>query len=301
MINNSVFSNENNSSILTNKHKNKTHKRELSYQEIQHNLINLLNTKPESLKTTENLYNSEVSKYDFDDYKDYINNTLEKYDIPTNEYNEFITTTDNFNLKKIKYLDKKFLSTFNLNNNNNNDYYYDEENPINIYTKRYNNPSESLSVIKNNQKLYEKINKNILFRQKDFFSDYINKFDNRKKNPAKLKVINIPIKFFDTPMIEKKKNKTIEIENIPTNKNLRLFFYYLIPKKNYPEGREQFSFNIKGNEIILTGGITSFNKNLSIWVLNVETLEWSKIPTKNPIFNRFGHTANIFQNKIYFF
>ena len=32
-------------------------------------------------------------------------------------------------------------------------------------------------------------------------------------------------------MIQKKKNKTIEIENIPTNKHLKLFFYYLIPKK----------------------------------------------------------------------
>ena len=304
MINNSVFSNETNSSILNNKHNKKvSHKRVLSYQEIQHSLINLLNTKPESLRTTENLFNSEVSKYDFDNYKDYINNTLEKYDIPTNENNEFITTNDNFNLKKIKYFNKKFLSTFNLNNNNNNDngYYYDDENPINIRTKRYNNPSESLHIIKNNQKLYETINKNILSRQKDFFSDYIDKYNNRKKNPTKLKVINIPTKFFDAPIIQKKKNKTIEIENIPTNKNLKLFFYYLIPKKNNPECREQFSFNIKGNEIILTGGITSLNKNLSIWKLNVETLEWNKIPTKNTIFNRFGHTANIFQNKIYFF
>ena len=50
MINSSVFSNETNSSILNNKHNKKvSHKRVLSYQEIQHNLINLLNTKPESL------------------------------------------------------------------------------------------------------------------------------------------------------------------------------------------------------------------------------------------------------------
>ena len=160
MINDSTVTNEKNNMSNTIKNNHKTsHKRELSFQEIQHNLINLLNTKPETLNTTGNIYKSDTSKYDFDNYKYYISNTLEQYNIPSNKYNEFITTNDNFNIKRIKYLNKNFYSTFNLNNNNNNNnndnnIYYEDENPINVYSKRYNSPTESLNVIKNNQKLY---------------------------------------------------------------------------------------------------------------------------------------------------
>jgi hypothetical protein len=42
-------------------------------------------------------------------------------------------------------------------------------------------------------------------------------------------------------------------------------------------------------------------KQLSIWSLNMETLEWNKILLKNTTYSRFGHTSIYYQNKIYFF
>ena len=58
---------------------------------------------------------------------------------------------------------------------------------------------------------------------------------------------------------------------------------------------------MKGSEIIISGGITTNMKTLTIWGLNLETLEWTKIKTNGFSNNRYGHTGIFYQNKIYFF
>ncbi len=45
---------------------------------------------------------------------------------------------------------------------------------------------------------------------------------------------------------------------------IKLQGYYISPKNNYPEGREQFAFYYDYHEIAIYGGLTS-NKNISVW------------------------------------
>jgi hypothetical protein len=42
-------------------------------------------------------------------------------------------------------------------------------------------------------------------------------------------------------------------------------------------------------------------KGMGIWSLNLEKLEWTKLPQKPQTNNRFGHTSVIYQNKVYLF
>ena len=42
-------------------------------------------------------------------------------------------------------------------------------------------------------------------------------------------------------------------------------------------------------------------KNLTIWSLNLDKLEWVKLKTPTLTSNRYGHTGIAYQNKIYFF
>ena len=112
---------------------------------------------------------------------------------------------------------------------------------------------------------------------------------------------------FDIPVVDltEEKDKKEEIPSISilphTGGSLRLFSYYRYPNKNFPEGKEQFSMFLKDKEIIICGGLSAFMKGMSIWSLNLEQLEWIKIPQKSPTNNRFGHTSVIYQNKIFLF
>ena len=80
-----------------------------------------------------------------------------------------------------------------------------------------------------------------------------------------------------------------------------MYSCYKYPIKNYPEGREQFSICIKNSDIIITGGISTNMKYLSIWSLNIPKLEWEKINYNNPLENRYGHTALSLNNKLYIY
>ena len=84
---------------------------------------------------------------------------------------------------------------------------------------------------------------------------------------------------FDIPVIDLTDKKNKEHEGIthilPQSGRLKLFAYYKYPNKNFPEGREQFSLFMKGNDIIISGGITTNMKVLTIWGLNLEKLEWT--------------------------
>ena len=58
---------------------------------------------------------------------------------------------------------------------------------------------------------------------------------------------------------------------------------------------------MRNNKIFISGGISSNMKSLSIWLLNLEKLEWKKLQINGLFANRYNHTGNIYQNKIYFF
>ena len=85
---------------------------------------------------------------------------------------------------------------------------------------------------------------------------------------------------FEIPVVDLTDKKTKDIAStlphIPQNGNLKLLSYYKYPNKNFPEGREQFSVFLRNNEIIISGGISSNMKSLTIWSLNLEKLEWKK-------------------------
>jgi hypothetical protein len=280
----SIFSTKNKSTIKNNN--------KLTFQEFQLNLLNYLNSPNHSISNQNIFYKLKDDSSRYNSYKDFISTTMTKYDNNTNEKekNEFITTNDKFNLSNLKNINKSFYS-------HNNNY------PITIHSQRkFHNPFQSLMIIKNNKKIYEIISKNFLKRQNTLYNESIkNQPLNKKIKSLKIKVTNKPQKFFNIPIIEKKK-KNVEIEFIPTG-CLKLFCYYRYPIINFPEGREQFGFNLKENEIILSGGLSSDNKNFTLWKLKVETLKWKKIPiSKNNIqLNRYGHSVNLFDNKLFIF
>ena len=261
---------------------------EQSFQEIQLSLLNYLSSPNHSISNPNIFFKIKDNSSQFNSYKDFISTSMDKYNSITKEYNEFITTNDKFNISTIKNTNKSF---------------YDHKNfyPISIPSqKKYRNPFQSLRIIKNNKKIYETISKNFLKRQNTFFNESIKKHLKKKIEPLKIKIINKPQKFFNIPIIEKKK-KNIEIEYVPTG-NLKLFCYYRYPLINFPEGREQFTFTLNEDEIILTGGLSSYNKNFFLWKLQVETLKWKKISlTNNNQINRYGHSAVLYQNKLHFF
>jgi len=49
--------------------------------------------------------------------------------------------------------------------------------------------------------------------------------------------------------------------------DMELYAYYKYSFKNFPEGREQFTFDYNLSDLILFGGIVT-NKNNHIWILD---------------------------------
>lgn len=117
-------------------------------------------------------------------------------------------------------------------------------------------------------------------------------------------VASAPKVSFEIPVVDlvddKKKKDMPALPPIPQN-GLKLFAYYRYPNKNFPEGREQFSMCMCNGEVLLLGGMGSSMKQMSIWGLDIEKLEWTKKVTRNITNCRFGHTSNAYQNKIYVF
>ena len=175
----------------------------------------------------------------------------------------------------------------------------------------YKNPNESLTAINNNNEIFNEINKDCLARQRIIYENHIINFENytqkfRVKMP-KIKIFHYSSKIpSEIPVInlinEEYKNDEELSSNIHKGEEeMRLFSYYKYSPKNFPEGKEQFSFCSKGKYLYLSGGLCTNMKQMSIWSLNMETLEWNKLALKNTTYSRYGHTSIYYQNKIYFY
>ena len=223
---------------------------------------------------------------------------------------KFMNIKDKILIKKIYEFNKtifnKGLAPINKENNI----------KVSVEQKEYPNPYQSLGIIKHNYHIYKKMSKDFLFRQTLLFKEQI-KTIKKHQNVLYAKMPNIHITDpginkdnFEIPvvdMIEEKDKENKEQDDllplIPHTGNLRLFAYYRYPNKNFPEGKEQFSVFLREKEkqIIICGGLSSFMKGMSIWSLDLEKLEWNKVPQDMPTNNRFGHTSIIYQNRIYLF
>ena len=289
----------------------------LTLQDLQKDLIVNLSKSPDSvLKESRNRRIK-----DFPSYIKKVDNSMTKYQLTyvpprgTLKIEEQKGPNEKFMNNKDKKLIKKMYhfnkTTFNKGLCSINE---DSNMKINIDQKEYPNPYQSLGVIKHNYHIYNEISKDFLFRQTDLFKEQIN---NIKKHQIVLqvKMPNMHVSGssnkdnFDIPVVDltedkDKKDKREEATSLPilphTGK-LRLFCYYRYPNKNFPEGKEQFSIFLKEKEIIICGGLSAFMKGMIIWSLNLEKLEWMKIPQKPPTNNRFGHSSVIYQNKIFLF
>ena len=286
-------------------------------RQLQLSMLNSLSKNP-IVTIRRKQINGRNNNYDnYDNYINKINNSLSKYQTSFSQDKSY--ESDNNLGPNEKYMDKEdkqlIKKVYYLNN-----LYTNRGLPssneqsklkITISDQEYPNPFQSLGVIKSNRFLYDEICKDYLYRQSDLFNKKIIDIQKYKNKFGGVKMPKIHISasnnkgMFDIPVIDltdKKNKETIGLTHIlPQTGRLKLFAYYKYPNKNFPEGREQFSLFVKGNEIIISGGITTNMKTLTIWALNLEKLEWSKIPMKGFSNNRYGHSGIYYQNKIYFF
>ena len=298
-----------------------TNRRRSNLRQLQLNILDsltkgpIINIKKRNLRK---LTNRNANDKDYENYDNKINLTLSKYqlsiphdkdkeeeinpnDLGPNE--KYIDKDDKKLIKKIYHLNSLYsnrgLPTLN------------EQSRLKVVIpeQEYPNPFQSLGVIKANRHLYDEISKDFLYRQSDLFNQKIIDIQKYKSKFGSIKIQQTQVSAsnnkYDIPVIdltEKKDKQSFGINHIlPQNGILKLFTYYKYPNKNFPEGREQFSLFSKGNEIIISGGITINMKTLAIWSLNLEKLEWKKININGYSYNRYGHTGIYYQNKIYFF
>ena len=298
-----------------------TNRRRSNLRQLQLNILDsltkgpIINIKKRNLRK---LTNRNANDKDYENYDNKINLTLSKYqlsiphdkdkeeeinpnDLGPNE--KYIDKDDKKLIKKIYHLNSLYsnrgLPTLN------------EQSRLKVVIpeQEYPNPFQSLGVIKANRHLYDEISKDFLYRQSDLFNQKIIDIQKYKSKFGSIKIQQTQVSAsnnkYDIPVIdltEKKDKQSFGINHIlPQNGIFKLFTYYKYPNKNFPEGREQFSLFSKGNEIIISGGITINMKTLAIWSLNLEKLEWKKININGYSYNRYGHTGIYYQNKIYFF
>ena len=80
-----------------------------------------------------------------------------------------------------------------------------------------------------------------------------------------------------------------------------LVVYYKYPTKNFPECREQFSFVIDKDKVILFGGMCSVMLHISIRSLNPKNLHWKRYKVHNTCYNKYGYACFAFQSKLFVF
>ena len=285
----------------------------MTLQELQSNLINSIN---------DNYIINEAKKKEtipFDTYADLITTSMKKYQLHASfskdEENEeekkkkleydpkYITLEDKNIIKKVHDFNLSFMSKYTPIESESNV-------KVNINSFDYQSPFQSISIIRGNNEIHDEISKDFLMRQKQTFDNSIKSFESytmkyRAKMP-KIRIAKIPAKIqYEIPVVnmanDKKKKDEEVLPPIPGQGHLKLFAYYRYPNRNFPEGREQFSLEMKGADIILCGGISSQMKQMVIWNLNIEQLKWTKLNTENITNCRYGHSGIIFQNKIYLF
>ena len=301
----------------------KVHKRNTNLRQLQLNILDSLTKGPiVKIKRPIKKIINKANESDYELYNDKINNSLKNYQlsIPHDKDKEeepnpndlgpngkFLNKDDKKLIKKIYHLNRLYtnrgLPTLNEQSRL----------KVTIPDQEYPNPFQSLGVIKANRHLYDEISKDFLYRQSDLFNKKIIDIQKYKNKFGSVKIQKTTVSasnnkgLYDIPVIDLTDKKDKHKENIglmhilPQNGILRLFTYYKYPNKNFPEGREQFSLFSKGNEILISGGITINMKTLTIWSLNLEKLEWDKININGYSYNRYGHTGIFYQNKIYFF
>lgn len=165
----------------------------------------------------------------------------------------------------------------------------------------YENPYNSLKVIKQNHRVFSDINNSFLSRQKKRMNESIEAIESATiKYKVKMPTVRVcqlvARGVFDGPSSSQ---DYFLVDKKGANENMKLFGHYKYPNKAFPEGREQFSLSLFNTDLYLLGGIGSSNKANSIWSLEVESLEWKKIITLNNSSCRFGHSASFFQNKLF--
>ena len=288
----------------------------ISVKDAQKDLLNSLSINNDEYIIREY---SKINPQDFNSYKETVESSLNNYMMDSenkidDKYfkhfspNRFINKKDQLLLKRTYKSNKKFFDHALTPRN-------EESNmKITINQKQYPNPFQSLAVIKHNCFIFDEVNKDFLKRQGDLFKQKILKIKKyNKKYRIKMPKIHIsnfsrvPIEIPLVDLTEDKDKKSFpEFKNI-TNKqkkggSVRLYAYYRYPNKNFPEGREQFSlFLSNNNRIYICGGLAVKMSLMTIWCLNMDNLEWNKVQQNDFSNNRFGHTATIYQNKIYFF
>ena len=268
--------------ISNQKLSNRNHK---TLKQLQLSMLNSL-TKSPVVRLRKKPPNN-INNHNIDDYEDYINKintSLKNYQISfsqaPNEVSENnLGPNEKYMDREGKELIKKiyFLNNLNINKGlpTSNDH---TKLKITVPEQEYPNPFQSLGVIRSNRFLYDEICKDYLYRQSDLFNkkiDDIQKYKNKFGGGIKMPKIHISPSLnkglFDIPIIDITDKKGTENTGIthlfPQAGILKLFTYYKYPNKNFPEGREQFSLFMKGSEIIISGGITTNMKALSIWGL----------------------------------
>ena len=294
--------------INTTKLKNK---KQQTLRELQLTLLNSLAKNPViTLKKRRKKY-----PIDFDDYISKMDDSLNKYQLSyINKENDEsgqndIGPNEKYMTKDDTKLIKKIYDRNKLNNSKELSSKNEESNlKVMVSEPNYPNPYQSLGIIKHNNHIFNEISKDFLYRQSDLFNEHIKNIQKyEKKHKIKMPKISVGSSNvgLEIPVVDLTDNKTKDISStlphIPPNGNLKLLCYYKYPNKNFPEGREQFSVFIKNNEIIISGGISSNMKSLSIWSLNLEKLEWKKFQINGLIANRYGHTGIVYQNKLFLF
>ena len=298
---------------LTKKKKHQKKTPSMTLQDLQSSLINSINENYiTQAKTRETI--------SFDKYADLISSSMRKYqlhvEIPKDldedtdeekkivKYNpKYITLEDKNIIKKVHDLNTSFLTKYTPLNSESNL-------KVNFNNIDYQNPYQSISIIRKNNDIYDEISKDFLMRQKQTFDNSIKRFEGYtmkyKTKMPKIRIAKIPPKIqFDIPVVDmtadKKKKEDEVLPPIPGQGHLKLFAYYRYPNRNFPEGREQFSLQMRAANIVLCGGMSAQMKKMVIWELNVEQLKWSKVITENITNCRYGHSGIIFQNKVFFF
>ena len=290
-------------------------KKNSTLRELQLTLINSLSKSPIT-NLRRKLPKTISRNYGYDDYINKVQTSLSKYQVQFNPPKNYDKESEDLGPNE-KYMDKEGKTLIKKIHDLNKKTLYQEKSTLIDDTKlkvivpekpQYPNPYQSLGVIKFNRHIYDEINKDFLYRQSDLFNKKISDIQKYKsKYSVKMPSINVTASvnknMYDIPVIDltPDKGKDIASMHIPTTGGLKLFCYYKYPNKNFPEGREQFSLFSFGNELIISGGISTNMKSMSIWGLNFETLEWTKINTNGVSNNRYGHTAIFYQNKLYIF
>ena len=231
--------------------------------------------------------------------------TIEEYDLQQNEFlNNYRSGFEEEKMKlKGDKKNKKKQNDQTLEKENNN-----RNNSMDSNKKLFQNPTQSLFVLENNNNIYNLINSDSLLRQQTLMDKSVKMFENFsmkfKTKMPKIKISTINSKLAEyIPMIimENEKKEEESLPPIPQSGEFRLFSYFKYPEKNFPEGREQFSICIKGRHILLSGGVCANMKEMSFWSLNVKNIEWKKLPSINQTNNRYGHTTVYDENKVYIY